>query len=67
MAVPEGLFDGYPVWSFSKTGKKLGKHRTTIKRWVASGDLRVIRFRGRPDMIDTKSIEELLSKNEPDE
>jgi hypothetical protein len=63
MSVPEGIFDGFLLWSFSKTGRKLGKHRTTIKRWVESGDLRVVRFKGRPDMIETQSIAELLSKN----
>jgi hypothetical protein len=60
----ENFFDGMPLWSFSKTARKLGKHRTTIKRWADNGDLRVIHFKGRPDMIDAKSIAELLSKQD---
>jgi hypothetical protein len=52
--------DDAPLWSFSKTGKKLGKHRTTIRRWANNGNLRVMQVRGGVEMVVAQSVYDLV-------
>jgi hypothetical protein len=60
---PNPIFaDGKVLWTFTETAKKLRKHRTTIRRWADNGNLRVAKFKGRPDMVVAESVRELLGK-----
>ena len=46
-----------PILSCGDVGRQLGKHRTTIWRWVTTGLLEAVRMPGNPGQVGVRKSE----------